>query len=370
MHCKQVLLFKLNLVRHIKKHISERNRSARYSYFRGAECLLRLTIFYATGFILSLLSTACEHRDLCYDHPHSRIPLVVEFDWSKDTSALPEGMTVYFFRMDPVAEYPYIFDFKGNQGGTVYLSRGTYAALCFNNDSDRHGFVGSNSHYDFGLRLGDWTGSGDVRYLPSRVGTVDGERIANTPDRMWVGSVPVVTVEIPDQNIAARTETQSVCFEMLPAVYEYTFIIHHPQNYRTSTYVSGMVSGMSGTLHPGRGMTGSETVVHPFDMHQLEDGSLVGSMLTFGHCASNLIRALEDDEDVRLHNLTVNAILADGRSWSKTYDVTRQLHDYPDMNMNCVVELDTVDFPHGSSGGGGFVPNVGGWSGNSETIGM
>ena len=41
--------------------------------------------------------TACEHKDLCYDHPHFATVRVV-FDWTKISNHdKPEGMRVVFY---------------------------------------------------------------------------------------------------------------------------------------------------------------------------------------------------------------------------------------------------------------------------------
>lgn len=42
--------------------------------------------------------TACEHKDLCYDHPHFATVRVI-FDWTKISNHdKPEGMRSYFIR--------------------------------------------------------------------------------------------------------------------------------------------------------------------------------------------------------------------------------------------------------------------------------
>lgn len=43
----------------------------------------------------ALLLTGCEHKDLCYHHPH-QVRLRVVFDWMDAPDAAPDGMTIYF----------------------------------------------------------------------------------------------------------------------------------------------------------------------------------------------------------------------------------------------------------------------------------
>lgn len=60
--------------------------------------------------------TACEHKDLCYDHPHFATVRVV-FDWTKISNHdKPEGMRVVFYPTDDESN-TWIFDFPGGEGG-------------------------------------------------------------------------------------------------------------------------------------------------------------------------------------------------------------------------------------------------------------
>ena len=58
--------------------------------------------------------TACEHKDLCYDHPHFATVRVV-FDWTKISNHdKPEGMRVVFYPTDDESN-TWIFDFPGGE---------------------------------------------------------------------------------------------------------------------------------------------------------------------------------------------------------------------------------------------------------------
>lgn len=41
-------------------------------------------------------SFSCEHKDLCYHHPHVAV-VKLEFDWKNAPQANPEGMCVFFY---------------------------------------------------------------------------------------------------------------------------------------------------------------------------------------------------------------------------------------------------------------------------------
>ncbi|WP_195564951.1 DUF5119 domain-containing protein, partial [Bacteroides xylanisolvens] len=79
--------------------------------------------------------TACEHKDLCYDHPHFATVRVV-FDWTKISNHdKPEGMRVVFYPTDDESN-TWIFDFPGGEDGEVELPENDYRVICFNYDTD------------------------------------------------------------------------------------------------------------------------------------------------------------------------------------------------------------------------------------------
>lgn len=323
---------------------------------------LGLKLFLASLYILLVCIVAgCNHREFRTESPSQRAAVEVEFDWSLDPDASPAEMTVYFFRAGANYSRPIAYDLKGKNGGTVTLSPGVYAAICHNNDSDRHGFVGLNSFEEFGIHLNDNINTGGMQSGSSYLKTGD-ERIAHSPDYMWVGSIAVVEIKSPDATSGGKP--QVVRFEMQPVVAHYTFHICNPENFNNSISVSATISGMAGTLHPGRGMTGEETVTHLFEMSPTPDGNLFGEILTFGHCGGNSLRSRADNA----HILTIHATMADGKRWNSVHDVTDQIHNSP--TTDCVIRLDSLSFPTSTGNEGGFSPTVGDWTGTQEPVGM
>ena len=77
--------------------------------------------------------SACEHKELCYDHTHGADVRIL-FDWQLLADSLrPDGMRV--------ACYPatggsgWLFDFADLSGGVVHLPPTTYQVVCYNNDT-------------------------------------------------------------------------------------------------------------------------------------------------------------------------------------------------------------------------------------------
>lgn len=323
----------------------------------------------ATMIVLTLISSACRHREFLYEQPSKRIPVIVEFDWSLDPGASPEEMTVYFFRISPTQSKNIAYDFKGRDGGEITLSPGVYAAICHNNDSDRHGFVGYDSFDEFGIRLNDNRNAGNLNSSTSSFLRSENERISHSPDSMWVASVATFVIDAPNPSDVSTRAPKVIRFKMQPVVSHYTFFVHNPLNFNNSISVSATLSGMASTVHPGRNATGDETVTHLFNMVPTRDGGLFGEFLTFGHCGGKPLgtRAGEDDSTVP-HILVIHATMADGKRWSSVHDVSDQIHS-SDV-QDCVIRLDSLAFPQGSGSGGGWSPSVGGWIGGQEHVGM
>lgn len=68
-----------------------------------------------SGFVI-LLSTSCEHKDLCYDHSHTT-KIQVIFDWKNAPDATPETMRLYLFPVD--GNKPQAYEFTDYRGGSV-----------------------------------------------------------------------------------------------------------------------------------------------------------------------------------------------------------------------------------------------------------
>lgn len=75
---------------------------------------------------------SCSHKDI--ECPGSEMRGIdVRFDWAKAPEASPEGMTLMFY---PLGSYEKVwrFDIAGAEGGAVEIPTGTYRMIAFNND--------------------------------------------------------------------------------------------------------------------------------------------------------------------------------------------------------------------------------------------
>lgn len=88
---------------------------------------MRRTISYITVCLLAL--TACEHKDLCYSHPHDKEVRIL-FDWSDIREENIPKVVAVVFRNDEtkaVAEFA-----LPPEGGTVMIPNGVYELTAYN----------------------------------------------------------------------------------------------------------------------------------------------------------------------------------------------------------------------------------------------
>ena len=94
----------------------------------------KIKLFHTVAMAAFLAAvTSCEHKDLCYEHPHPA-EIKVVFDWHKAPGAIPESMCAYLL---PVSgEEPLRYDFANRTGGTIRSRQGDYRAFCLNGDAE------------------------------------------------------------------------------------------------------------------------------------------------------------------------------------------------------------------------------------------
>ena len=97
--------------------------------------ILFFRVIVCAAFLLMMaeLLSSCEHKDLCYDHPH-RQNVEVMFDWSADPEANPATMSLYLYPEnggDPIR-----YEFTDKNGGNISVAAGTYKAICVNSDKE------------------------------------------------------------------------------------------------------------------------------------------------------------------------------------------------------------------------------------------
>ena len=149
-----------------------------------------------------LTLTSCDHKELCFNHPHGAQVEVV-FDWRNAPDANPDGMTVYFYNLDePDSQYTR-YDFSGRDGGTISLPVANYEAICVNADNEWAMFDNLHSVATFRAytRQGDPLEGMQARSssTPMASGT-EHQKVVVTPDEIFSDTVPHFAIESRDRS--------------------------------------------------------------------------------------------------------------------------------------------------------------------------
>ena len=176
----------------------------------------------AAGLGALLLLAACEHKELCYQHPHTS-SLRVVFDWREAPDAAPESMYVWFFPEE--GGEPVQYHLAGKAGGAVSLAEGRYDVLALNGDTENIRFVNTKRMDGFtvsassGSLLASMGRGGDN--VPRAEGT-EGQAVLLPPDMVYGACLRGVTV--------VRETDQTITLYPNEKVCRYTVEIVHVKN--------------------------------------------------------------------------------------------------------------------------------------------
>lgn len=302
--------------------------------------------------MLLLMLTACEYKELCYDHNHT-VEVRIVFDWSQQEVRPRGGMTVWFYHAEHPEAEPLRFDLPGTAGGTVRLPIGRYRVLAYNNDTETIRYQGTEL-IDSLTACTRWSSIEEGTLLSShapmpQADSTDLQRIMLEPDPLWAASYGDLPVRLSDMECGLTVTMQ-------PGLryYDVTVTILHVQDMSSAYDFGGSLSGVSSQVTMLTGKVSDDAVIQPFPVRTASDSTLTASLRIFGHCPAAVHR----------HLLTVYALLDGGSGWYHPTDVTAQMHDAAHFvpPNHIYITIDSLALPKPLTGGsGGFHPTVDDW---------
>lgn len=315
--------------------------------------------------IVALSFTSCEHKDLCYQHPHG-IKLEVEFNWENAPEAAPGGMCLFFYPED--GGKPRRFD-VAKDGGNVYLEVGKYNVVIYNNDSEyvRYSYSNYFDHMLYTRESGILEPIGRGRRsngIPRPPDTSD-ESVRLAPDMMWGCSA--MNIEVTD--FGAKYTHEVIGSDkkepqlQIDAVDKFKFIFYPEELMCRYTYevinlknieyvyeVCGLLTGMSGTYTLATGEIGADCVSLPVEAFKDSKAQIInGEFHTFGH---------RPDVDKK-HYMMMYFCYSDSMIYPFYWDLTDQVNNAPDpRRVHLVLDAVNVDLPDAIKNGSGFIPSV------------
>lgn len=287
--------------------------------------------------------SACDHKDLCYVHPHTA-PVKVEFDWRHNGGSIPESMSVYAYPQDGGEVLR--FDVNGRNGGELVLPLGEYDFVCVNPTSEVVNYRG----HEYIHTLEAYTGEshplehlGNTTLEAPRADGTENESVLHAPDVLWHNIVRDLRFEDPKKtHKVVMTPEDQLC--------NYSYEIRNVENLKYVQSACASLSGMAGSLYLNNNILGDEVSTVPFAARIEGESTLTGNFRVFGYSSDNTP-----------HKLMVYTVLADGSGYYSQVDVTNQIHNATDKR-NVHIVIDGLKLPKPmASGDGGFQPSVTDW---------
>lgn len=308
-------------------------------------------IILSTLIILAaVMSTGCDHREIVCPAGEAT-PLKVAFSWDNAPDAHPEGMTLYFYAANGGCRR---FDMSGRDGGRFELPIGHYDMIAVNNDLPGVSIENYEQYHSVSA-VARPTGSGAAQETPSvrPTGMLYGG-VVNDIEVTMCG----VSYRRPDGTLKECPGGLIRCSpDSLAKVYHVIFL--NVKGIDRISVAEGMISGMASELRLCDNMTGSGAcrVAFPLDTVSGRSGELRGLTTGFGAPEHHTVSPSQ-------FSLTIRTKLKNGKIYSKTYDVSRQVENFLQKNTIIII-IDDLEIPADPSeevGDDGFDVGVSDWN--------
>lgn len=299
-------------------------------------------IYFLTIGTLLLLLTACEHKELCFDHSHTE-ELQVVFDWKNAPQAQPASMRLYLFPVDGGKMLPY--EFAGRDGGKISVPAGTYRALCINNDVSSVIYTDVDRFDDFEAYTNESSMAGLPRNTSDDPLETINESVRYSPDMLWADRKD-------DIHILYGKAEQSITLYPDTAVCRYTVEVRNVTNLEgiPSSNITGALTGVSGGLKVGRNVLDNLPVTIPFGTHHDGPSTIVADFLAFGH----------KKESGHKNWLFIYVEVPGAGKYYNVYDVTEQLSKAAG-SRHVHILIEGLPLPKPVENEGGLKPEVDDW---------
>lgn len=290
--------------------------------------------------------TSCDHKDLCYTHPHNS-NVTIHFDWSGYPGQRPATMSVYAYPQGGGEAIRY--DLDADEGGEITLPLATYDILCVNPAGDYTRLRGEDAHttLEAYTREGsplEHLGRSSSAGAPRAEGAED-EDVFVTPDFLFHDMQRDIAIDNPQGDY-------SVTFTPEDLLCNYSFEINNVENLKYVSMTCGTLSGMAPSMLVTTQKLNSTPATVPFPATSDAVSRITGRFRTFGHCS--------DDLTAR-HILMIYNVLADGSGHYSQVDVTDQVHNATDPKNVHIIVNDGMSLPKPLDEEGGFHPTVNDW---------
>lgn len=291
---------------------------------------------------LALLAVSCEHKDLCYMHPHDK-EVRISFDWSRiQEQNIPRMVKVILFPVDGSAYME--FDLPP-EGGIINAPGGDYDIVSFNSDS----YVNHMEDVDF-------SDDNELVVCSAESRTFPGKYVS--PDFLCWTKVTDGWTDLEDNHLVRMAPERKVA--------KVTYDIRGISGIDKAKAFYGVFSGCSVEvgLHDGICVEReSEKVRHDIVINMdYKDNAFQGSFWLLGGGFTPTQR----ESDEHTHSLTIYWEKRNGKFGYTTVDITEQVPcdnklgaTMEDFHIELVLDIDITD--EDGNEDGMFDPDVEDW---------
>lgn len=291
----------------------------------------RLTLSILLTTLTLLAACNSDYHDRATDWSH----VSVDFDWTADTTARADGMTLLFYPTPgPGGEVGadnriWRFDIPGDRGGMVKIPPGYYDIIAYNSNAYTQATADTGDFNTIYTYTGSATDTLYTSYTPTP---------HRLPDRMWSASAPGVHVYINWCYGTDAYEPQHITLSPLPLCAYYTIQVRKVSNPGSLRRMAAILGDMPWALNLSDRTAYGTPQPLAFAMQPHGQNSLISSGTPFyptdeaGQPASHR------------HALTLLALLRDNTRLTFDYDVTDQIRSARDPRHVTIV-IDSIALP-------------------------
>lgn len=320
---------------------------------------------YVMVVLVAGLFTACDYKELCYDHHHADKPnLILKLDLKLDIDIdidikdgehteikIPSHMVVCFY--DTLSGALKKMTYVGPYGGPLQVNPGTYDMVVYSFDTEWTQVRGESNRKHLEAFTSDITNSKSPQFAyffaPSSDTTSAPGPIIYTPDHLLVTRK---RIEIPQYSLEELVITIEAVASTV--VETYGFEVTNITGIEYISTVEAFITNQSRSSFFGRGELNQEPATIYFPMEVNRDSmTLKTAFNTFGKLpgeSRSYLNLLLTDEE--------------GNPYTIVTDITDQFGD----SAHTIVIQDTVVIPPPSQGGSGIAPTVEEWEEENHDV--
>ena len=323
-----------------------------------------------------VLLTACEHKDLCFDHEDHAPRTAVQIDatYEREWQYTLDGATdwSHYAQWDQTFGFPYdslrpavpdglrvqVYNSDGThnvmnlppEGDVVQMRPGEHALLFYNNDTE---YIVFDDMASFASARATTRSRSRVSYKGNTFMEGEPENTVNAPDMLYGSYIDSYTA-------VSQPEVSHLPVTMHPLVFTYLVRYEFSHGLEYVALARGALAGMAGAVWLNSGRTASETATVLYDC-TLEDFGVEAVVRSFGvpdypnDHYTNPSRVAE-----QRYALNLEVRLKNGLVKSFDFDVTDQVAAQPQGGVIVVSDIAISD-DEGQSGGSGFDVSVDSW---------